>query len=545
MKPPRADTVVIGEVVVRASPSGLERAEAVGIAGGRVVSAGTRDEVLEAAATGARVVDARANAVLPGLHDFHLHLVGMARSSREVNLDDASTFEEALEAVGAAAGRLPSDAWLGGRGWHENVLASADLARLDDVVQGRAALLYSHDGHSAWASSAALRQAGVDRESLDPPGGHIEKGANGEPSGLLRERATDLLDGVGGRLIGPELDAALAETLAQLAALGVTGAVDAGDSAATNGVGDFAALGDRASILLGARDWLDGRLRLSINLPAEAIAAASQLGLRTGEPLPGATTVRVGWAKAFVDGALGSRTAAVFVPYSCGPDGDTGIARLTPEELDAIIAAGRSARIALAVHAIGDRGAAMVLDALERAAPRQEGVPPDRMEHLQLLRPADAPRLAARDITASVQPIHCASDRDDIDACWAGRQEDAYPWRRLAEAGTRLAFGSDAPIETPNPWLGMFAAAHRRYPADGPADWHPEQALGMPAAIAGYTSGAAASAGRDDEGHLAPGAHADLAVLNVDLATLLRGGEELAGVRSDLTMVAGVEVPRA
>jgi predicted amidohydrolase YtcJ len=544
MTRPRASMVVIGQVLVAARRGGLETAEALGIADGRVVSVGPRTDVVEGAAADARVLDAGPAAVLPGLHDFHLHLVGMARARREVTLDAAADFEAVVATVKAAAARLAADGWLRGRGWHEAAVAG-DLQRLEEAVGGRPALLYSHDGHSAWASAAALRRAGLQTLSGDPPGGRLERNAVGAPSGLLRERATDLVDAVAGRLVGSELDDALDEALHELAAMGITGAVDAGDSSADNGVGEYAFLGDRASLLMAARQRLDGRIRLTINLPAEAIAAAAEAGLRTGAPLPDTATQRVGWAKAFVDGALGSRTAALFAPYSCGPGGDTGIPRLTPEELDALFAAGRSAGIGLAVHAIGDRGAATVLDAIERAPQRTLGVPPDRIEHLQLLRPADRPRLAANDVTASVQPVHCAADRPLVEACWAARTALAYPWRSLVEAGARLAFGSDAPIESANLWLGIFAALHRRRPADGTPDWHPEQALEIGAAIAGYTLGPATAADRADEGHLRPGARADLAILDVDLATLLRGDEALAAVRSDVTMVGGVEVHRS
>lgn len=544
MTPPRASLVVTGQVLVAATAGGLHTAEALGIADGRIVSVGRRSDVLQATATGARVMDAGPSAVVPGLHDFHLHLVGMARARREVALDDVADFEAVLDAVGAAAAKLPADAWVRGRGWHEEALAGGDLGLLDQAVGGRPALIYSHDGHSAWASTAAMARAGLGNSTADPAGGRIERDAGSTPTGLLRERATDLVDLVAGRLGGVALDRALDEVVAALAALGITGAVDAGDSSPDGGVGDYAALGDRASVLLAARQRLDGRLRLTVNLPAAAVAAATEASLRTGEPVDGAATVRAGWAKAFVDGALGSRTAALFAPYSCGPPGQTGIARLTADELDAIFAAGRAARIGLAVHAIGDRGAAMVLDAVDRAAERATGVPPDRIEHLQLLRPQDRPRLAARDVTASLQPIHCAADRPLVERCWAERGEDAYPWRSLLAAGARLAFGSDAPIESPNPWLGVFAALHRRYPDDGTPDWRPGEALKVGAAIGAYTLGPALAGGHPDEGHLRTGAWADLAILNADLATLLRGDEALGGVASDLTMVGGREVHR-
>jgi hypothetical protein len=261
--------------------------------------------------------------------------------------------------------------------------------------------------------------------------------------------------------------------------------------------------------------------------------------------LEGSETLHVGWAKAFVDGALGSRTAALFDPYTCGTAGQTGIPRLTPDELDMIIAGGRAAGISLAIHAIGDRGVADVLDAFERAGTRSPKSVPDRVEHLQLMRPADVPRLAALDLTASMQPVHCAADRSMVEACWADRLVDAYPVAALQRAGARLAFGSDAPIESHNPWIGIFAAVHRRFPADGTADWQIHQAIGVEAALSAYTLVSAAAAGVSDEGHLRPGACADLALLDTDVATLLRADEGLKDVRAELTYVGGREVHRA
>jgi predicted amidohydrolase YtcJ len=545
MSPPRASLVLIGEIVVAAHADGLETAAAVGVADGRVVSAGSRRDVLDAAAPGARVIEAGDAAVVPGLHDFHLHLVGMARARLEVGLDDARRFDEVVGRAWAAAERLPADGWLRGRGWAESALAHAALDRLEAAAAGRPALLYSHDGHSAWASAAALGRAGIGAATPDPAGGRIERDGAGAPTGVLRERATDLVEAVAGRLDGEPFARSLDEAVAQLAGWGVTGVTDAGDSSAENGIGRYAAIGDRGSILLEARDRLDERLRLTVNLPAAAIEAGAALGLRTGAPIPGTTTLRAGWGKAYADGALGSRTAALFAPYSCGDARDTGILRLEPEGLDRLLLAGRDNGICLALHAIGDRAAAAVLDAIERAPPRGSAMPPDRIEHLQLLRPSDAARLVALDVTASVQPIHAASDRDLVERCWEGREADAYPWQALVHAGARLAFGSDAPIESPNPWHGIFAAAHRRFPDDTRPDWRPEQSLDPVAALAAYTSGPAAALGISDEGHLRPGARADLAVLSIDLSTLLAADERLAGAHAELTLVGGREVHRS
>jgi predicted amidohydrolase YtcJ len=546
MTTPRISTVVSGEVVIEARPDGLERAEAIGIADGRVVVTGTRRDVVEAAAPGARMMDMGQAAVMPGLHDFHLHLVGMARARREVRLDGVASREELVARVRDAGERLGAGRWLRGRGWSEAVMDAETVRQLGELVGERPALIYSHDAHSAWASAAALRAAGIDDLTQDPPGGRYERTANGDLTGVLRERAADLVESAAERLRGADLHPALEEVLAELAGWGITGATDAGDTTTEHGTGAWAALGDRASLLLEAAGRIDGRLRLTVNLPADAIQAAGRLGLRTGPGIPGTSTLRGGWAKVYADGALGSQTAALFAPYTCRPGDDAGILRLDEDELQAIVARGRGVEIGVAVHAIGDRAVAAVLAALEVAGPRAAGQPPDRMEHLQLVRPEDRPRLGRLDVTASLQPVHAVADRELVERCWSDRTEHAYPLRSLADAGSRLAFGSDAPVETPNPWHGIHAALHRRAP-DEPADvpgWLRNEAITAEAALSAYTLGPAQAAGHRDEGNLRPGAQADLAVLNTDLETLL-AGERVAETRSLLTMVAGHEVHRA
>lgn len=544
MSPSRASLVVAGEVIVAAASAGLETAGAVGIAGGRVVTVGSREDVLAAAKSGARVVDAGPAAVIPGLHDFHIHLVGLARARAGVRLDEAPDGAHVLETLWEAAADLAPDAWLTGRGWNEAQLAGIARGALDRAVGERAAFLASHDGHSAWASRLALRLAGVDRSTPDPHGGRIERYADGEPTGVLRETALDLVAPHVPKLQGAALRQPLASTLADLAALGITGASEAGDFSDEGGIGRDAALGDSYSSLTDLADLVDGRLRLTIGIPVDAVAAAAARGLRTGLPLDGRRTLRFGWAKEYADGALGSGTAALFEPKTCG-EPDRGILRVEPAELDSLVASARSAGIALAIHAIGDRAAAAVLDAIERGPRRGERVPNDRIEHAQLVRPRERDRFATLGVTASVQPIHAAADRDLVEACWQGRQDDAYAWRSLADAGALLAAGSDAPVESVDPWLGMYAAVHRRLPTDGRGDWRPDQAIEPVHALAAYTSGPAVALGVADEGHLRPGARADLAVLDIDRATLLAGGDAMASARSVLTLVDGSEVHRS
>jgi predicted amidohydrolase YtcJ len=542
MSAQRAELVVAGQVVLAAEPDGLETAEAVGIAAGRVVSAGTRMEVTDAAARGAQVIDAGEAAVVPGFHDFHIHLVGLARARVAIALGDAADGAEVAARIAAAAQAGNAGAWLTGRGWSERQLAGLDAGALDAAAGKRLAFLTSHDGHSAWASPHARRLAALSAETSDPPGGRLERGAGGEPTGILRETAMDLIAPLVTRLQGAALYDALDATLRELAALGVTGASEAGDYTDRNGIGADAALGDSYSTLTDLGDLIDGRLRLTLGIPADAVPAAAERSLRTGAALEDRRTMRFGWAKEYADGALGSGTAALFEPRSCGTP-EAGILRVSPEELDSLFSAGRAGGIALAVHAIGDRAAAAVLDAVERAPERPPNAPPDRLEHAQLLRQQEVDRFARLGVTASIQPIHAAADRDLVEACWDGRQDRAYAWRTLLSSGTHLAAGSDAPVESVNPWLGLFAAVHRRLPTDPRGDWRSAQALTMAEALSAYTLGPARAIGSHDEGHLRPGARADLAVLSVDLDTLVAVDERLADVRAEVVIVDGIETP--
>ena len=544
----RADLVLLGQVVLQATRDGVQTADAIGIADGRVVSAGTRDEVLGVAARGARRLDLGGSAIVPGIHDFHLHLIGMARARRDLVLDGAPSFAAIRDAIALRATGLQAGEWLRGRGWHESVFEAGPTTDLASAVGDAPAFLYSHDGHSAWASPAGLALAGLGDESEDPAGGRLERDPAGRLTGVLRERATDLVEPVCGRLGGDRLRDALDETLAALSGLGITAATDAGDSAAIDGVGAYAALGDRASQVLANHDLVDGRLRLALNVPSDAVAAAAGLGLRTGVRIGSNHTLRGGWVKVYLDGALGSRTAACFDAFTCGRPGNRGILRMQADDLTALLDESSRAGLRVAMHAIGDRALALALEALERVperVPASATGPAHRLEHLQLVRRADLPRLVGLGLTASLQPIHVAADREPAERCWADRMADVYATRAIAASGARLAFGSDAPIESVNPWHGIFAAVHRRFPADGTPDWRPDQAIGAPAALAAYTSGPAAGLGAIDEGHLHPGARADLAVLDIDLPTLLAGDEAMATARSLLTLVDGREVHRA
>ena len=536
MSQPRADRVLRGPIVVTATPGGFETAEAIGIAGDRVVAVGGARDVMDAAAAGVAVTDVRDGVVVPGLHDFHLHLAAMAHAKLELLLDSIATFDALVGAVRDAVVRIVPDGWLIGRGWHEEALDHGRLTELEAAVGERPAALTSHDGHSLWASAAARRLAGIDRLSEDPPGGRIERDADGEPTGVLREAAQLPVDRVTPHLRGEALEPALRAVIGELNGWGITSVTDAGDPDATSGAGSMAALGGSFSTLYDLASSIAGNLRVTLNLPADAVGAAAEMGLHSADALNDG--LRVGWVKVYGDGALGSRTAALFEPYSCGDEGDAGILRYEPEQLAELVQRAHAAGIGLAIHAIGDRAVAVALDALE-AGRRSVAKLPDRIEHAQLVRPADRQRFAQLGVTASVQPIHAVADRDMVESCWQGRQANAYAFGSLLAAEARLAFGSDAPIESANPWSGFHAATRRHLARDGREAWRVAEAVPASAALAAYTMGAADGGATPHLGRLQVGAQADLAVLNVDLNALVTAGDEIADARSRLTLVSG------
>src|SRR5439155_5550784 len=274
MRTPRPSLVVTGQIVVMARPDGLETAEAIGIADGAVVTTGSDRDLWEAAAPDARLIEAGPFAVVPGLHDFHLHLVGMARARRTVDLEDTRSMDEIVARVASAARTLPPGSWVLGDGWHTEVLKVAEFDRLESAVDGRPALLKSHDRHSAWSSSAAMARAGIADDATDPPGGRFERDARGRLNGLLRESAADRGARHAARIVGEPLDEALREVAQELSGQGITGVTDAGDPTDGNGNGPYAALGDSFSSLAAAERVFDGRLRATLNLPADAVAAA-------------------------------------------------------------------------------------------------------------------------------------------------------------------------------------------------------------------------------------------------------------------------------
>ncbi|GAC1508189.1 MAG: amidohydrolase [Candidatus Dormibacteraceae bacterium] len=426
----------------------------------------------------------------PGLIDAHIHLEGLADRHLTLDLTGAASLEEALARIRKWSAPLPEDGWVVGAGWY-NDRWSGDASfpnrkHLDEAAGGRPAFLRRKDGHSAWASTAALTRAGIDRATTDPPGGNIDRDKRGEPVGILRETAMQLVTILIPSPTEADLDAAMAKVLTELAALGLTG-VQSFDTAV--GFGSWQRLRKRGEL----------PIRITYNLPVADLSHAERLGVRSGW---GDDWLRIWGVKAFLDGSLGSRTAEML-------DG-SGTARMTQAELSDMVERCARAGLNVCLHAIGDGAVRRALAAL---APHREAWRSwrPRIEHAQCVDPKDVKRFARIGVIASMQPIHAVADRELADEYWPRVSAHSYAWGALEQAGARLAFGSDAPVETADPLAGIEAAtAWRRK-----AKWYPGLAVSRAAARRAYTAGAAYACGMEkDLGSLRPGKLCDMTVVD-------------------------------
>ena len=448
---------------------------------------------------GATVVELEGR-VLPGLGDSHLHLHELVRLHLDLDLSRTRTAAELLRRVAARARQLGPQDWVVGGGWSGRLFADGaapSRRALDRAAGGRPVALLSQDEHSVWASTRALEMAGIPWQGPDPHPMVVDRDPDGAPSGVVREGGPAFL-----RLIprpdGPAYERALERVLRQLAALGLC-SVHSMDPPET-----YFALQR-----LHSRGRLP--LRVTYNLPADLMEDAGRLGLRQGL---GDSWLRLYGVKAFVDGSLGSGTAEM--------RGGGGVARLSDGDLRDLVELSTRTELNLCLHAIGDMAVHRALRALRAGVGSWPGWRP-RIEHGQLVDPADVALFQEVGAVASMQPLHAPADREMADRLWSGLTGSAYAWGRLARAGVRLAFGSDAPVESADPMLGLEAATvwRRR------AGWHPELALTRREALFAYTSGVAFAGGVErHEGRLRPGYRCDL--------TVVRGGQVVA------TVVGGV-----
>jgi predicted amidohydrolase YtcJ len=531
-----ADLVILnGRIwtVNRAQPE----CEALAIVRDRIVALGKNEDVRRTIGPKTRILDAKGRRILPGFYDSHVHLLGSGLRMSEVALKDAKDEAEFGKRLRAFDAKLPRDRWLLGGEWdHDRTFAgrlpTAEL--IDKYVADRPVFLRRYDGHMAVVNSRVLQLAGITAETADPPGGVIyRKPGSRQPSGVFRDNAMGLV----GRLVPATTEAeiidAVRAALAEARQVGVTSMqdMDGSDGAAR-----------RRLLRLYQQLARQGKLtaRIDLRWPLADWRSLAALGV---EASFGDDWVRIGGLKGFIDGSLGSSTAKMFAPY-LHETGNTGVFVTPLNRLREYIEGADAAGLSIAVHAIGDRANAELLDVF--AETTKKNGPRDRrfrIEHAQHLRPSDYGRFKELNVIASMQPYHAIDDgRWAEGRIGAERCAASYACRSLLDAGARLAFGSDWSVAPLNPLLGIDAAVNRRT-LDGkhPKGWFAQQKISVAEAIEAFTLGSAYAAFQEkDRGSLEVGKLADLVVLSRDI--LADSERDRIAVAQVLTTMVGGKI---
>jgi predicted amidohydrolase YtcJ len=526
----KADVVVSGGVLWTGLSRGMPRPGEIAIARGKIVAVGDSAAVARYLGPRTSVVRARGGLVLPGFVDGHTHFINGGFQLASVDLRDAATPAEFIRRIQAYARTLKPGEWILGGDWDHTRWPGQRLPQhqwIDSVTPDNPVFVNRLDGHEALANAAALRAAGVTKDTPTPPGGEILRDPRtGEPTGIFKDGALDVI----GRAVpepSPERrDSALARALAHAARLGVTGTANM--SASWADLASYRRL-ERAGKLT---------LRVALYLPLEEWRAVADSVHRAG--IAGDAWVKIGGLKGFMDGSAGSRTAYFFDPYSDSA-GYYGLLQHPEADMRRWIGGADSAGLQVAVHAIGDRANAILLsiyDSVARAHGRRDRR--FRVEHAQHLRPQDVPRFGTLGVIASMQPYHAIDDGRWVERrIGPVRVKTTYAFRTLLATGATLAFGSDWTVAPLDPVLGVYAAVSRRT-LDGknPDGWIPEQKISVDEALRAYTWGNAfATFDERSRGVLAPGYDADVVVLDRNLFTLPADSLDQARVRS--TIVGG------
>lgn len=476
---------------------------------GRIIAVGSAAEV-NAKAPGARRVDVQGRTVLPGLIDAHGHVFGLGQMLTQLDLSQATSLEGALKAIGDYARANPGQGWLRGRGWNQE---NWKLGRfptaldVDAVVSDRPVWFERVDGHAGWANSRALAAAGITDQTPDPAGGKIMRDANGKATGVLVDAAQELVTKVLPAQTEAEGRMALDRALGAMAKVGITSTHDAG-----LGVSE-----DRLYRAYADQGKLTARIYGMIGGTEKDFDALSKSGpLKTyGNDMYALRAVKL-----YSDGALGSRGAALIKPYSDEPHSH-GLLFYKLDQMDAMMKKAMTRGYQVNVHAIGDAGNHQILDIYQKElAATKSASQRHRIEHAQVVTQADLRRFKTLGIIPSMQPTHATSDKNMAETrVGPERIKGAYAWRTFLHQGSRIACGSDFPVESPNPFFGIHAAVTRMDHAGQPvAGWHPEQAMSLKEAFRCFTLDAAyAGHAENSLGSLEPGKWADFIVIDQDL----------------------------
>ncbi len=477
-------------------------------------------------------IDGEGRTVVPGFVDGHLHLMELGLGTLVLDLSETNSLDEALSRITAYAAAYPDRPWIIGRGWNQERWGLGRFptaAELDEVVSDRPVWLQRVDGHAGWANTRALEAGGVTASTTDPEGGRIERlPGSRNPSGVLVDAAMPLIDDVVPPPLPEDRDLALHNAQNLLLRHGITAVADMGTS---------------------VEDWMTirragdaGRLRVRVMSYADSVDTM----LLIGGPAPTQwlydDRLRLNGVKLYLDGALGSRGALLNADYE-DDHGNRGLPLLSGTQLRNLMSRAALDRFQVAVHAIGDAANREALYAIEELSEDYSGDRRWRIEHAQIVDPADLVRFGQHGIIASMQPVHQTSDMMMAEArLGEDRLGGAYAWRSILEAGGHLAFGTDAPVEPVDPLAGLAVAISRTNAEGEPfGGWRPEETISREQALAAYTAGAAYAGFAEGRfGRLAEGERADFVMLSAD--PLMANADQIRDIEVLETWIAGQRV---
>ncbi len=522
--------------------------EGVAVRDGKIMAVGSAKDLAAYRSADTQIIDAQGRLVLPGFTDSHIHFLEGSVTLLQVHLDDAKSIAEIQKLVKGFAAQHPDSPWILGRGWTYPTFgetALPDKKYLDEVVPDRPVYLTAFDGHTAWANSKALAMAGVNRNTPDPPNGSFVRDAAGEPTGAIKEDASSVFEKVIPALSRQEKVEALLAGMHEANRQGLT-RVHCAANVGPN-ISDFENL-DLYSALR-KKGKLSLRMYVAYEVDPPQLTTENLQQIEKGREQYHDDWISAGVVKFFMDGVIESHTAAMLTPYSDDPK-QIGALFWDPEKYTQAVTELDKRGIQIFTHAIGDKGVRTALDAYESAAKTNhthDARP--RIEHIETISAQDIPRFGKLGVIASFQPLHAYPD-DDTLKIWARnagpeRAQRAWAWHSIEKTGGVLAFGSDWPVVTLNPWYGMQNALTRQTREGEPAGgFVPQERISLEDAIKGYTLGAAIAGRREKtEGSIEPGKVADLIVLSQDLFKI--EPSDVAKTEVLLTMVGGKVVYQA
>jgi predicted amidohydrolase YtcJ len=541
---PKADAIYIHANVYTGAPeasqfSSVVRAEAIAVRGDRIQAVGKNAEIEKLKGPQTQVIDLAGHFVMPGFNDAHVHLADAGLNKLNVDLTGVKTLDEFRERVRAKVQTAKGEEWILGGGWDETMFPVKTLPSrwdLDEVSEGHPVYLDRVDGHLAVANTRALQLANITIASHDPEGGLIDRDADGQPNGILRETAKRAIYAVIPHSTHEKRRRGIEVALADLAEHGVTSAQDYSP--------------DWENFQIYEELEKEGKLTARISAWMPFDLAVDDLKKRRDSHPQSDLMLHTGMLKAFMDGSVGGHTASMLEPYSDDPK-TSGLPQYEAEKLNGMAKERVLAGFQLGFHAIGDKGVQMALDAFaeaEKAAREQKAKAANggndfrlRIEHAQVTTPAEIARFKELKVIASMQPSHVLTDMRWVqERLGAKRAATSYAWAAFLNKGVTLAFGTDYPVEPVTPFRGLYAAITRKS-EDGKQEFFPEQKLTMDQAISAYTSGSAfAEFEEKEKGKLAAGMLADFVVLDRDITAT--PAEKLLSTKVLRTVVGGKTV---